>query len=69
MAGFDPKILFSSLILGILLVATSAIGIQKYDEDKQGGTNKTFLIVTLVFGLIGVLMALVGGGLTLKNRA
>ena len=64
--AFNLKMLFGSLVLGILLVATSAIGIQKYDEDKQGGMNKSFLIFTLVMGIVGILLAFVGGGLSLR---
>ena len=65
--SFDLKMLFSSLVVSVLLVATSAIGIQKYNEDKQNTMNKNFLIITLVFGILGVLMSLFGGGKYAKN--
>lgn len=65
--AFDLKMLFSSLVISVLLVATSAIGIQKYNEDKQNTMNKNFLIVTLIFGILGVLVSLFGGGKYAKN--
>ena len=64
--AFDLKMLFGSLVMSVLLVATSAIGIQKYNEDNQTNINKNFLIFTLVFGIVGILLAFVGGGLRLK---
>jgi hypothetical protein len=64
---FDVKILFSTLVTSILLIATSSIGIQSMDSQKTGGPSKTFLIVTLVMGILGVLLTFVGGGLKLKS--
>lgn len=64
---FDVKILFSALVTSVLLIATSAIGIQSMDAQKKSGPSKTFLIVTLVMGIIGVIMSFVGGGLKYKS--
>jgi predicted membrane channel-forming protein YqfA (hemolysin III family) len=63
----DYKIIFSSLVASVLLIATSSIGIQSLDQQKKSGMNKTFLIVALVIGIIGVIMALAGGGLKYKS--
>jgi predicted membrane channel-forming protein YqfA (hemolysin III family) len=63
----DYKIIFSSLVVSVLLIATSSIGIQSLDQQKKSGMNKTFLIVTLVIGIIGVIMAMAGGGLKYKS--
>lgn len=64
----DYKVIFSTLIVSVLLIATSSIGIQSLDQQKKtGGTSKTFLIVTLIVGILGVIMSLAGGGL--KYRA
>ncbi len=65
--AFDLKMLFGSLVMSVLLVATSAIGIQKFNEDKQTNLNKNFLIFTLVMGIVGILVAFVGGGLRLRG--
>jgi len=65
--AFDLKMIFSTLVVSVLLVATSAIGIQKYNEDKQNTMNKNFLIVTLIFGILGVLLSLFGGGKYAKS--
>jgi predicted membrane channel-forming protein YqfA (hemolysin III family) len=64
---FDYKIIFSTLAISVLLIATSSIGIQSLDQQKKTGMNKTFLIVTLVIGILGVLMALAGGGLKYRS--
>lgn len=63
----DYKIIFSSLVVSVLLIATSAIGIQSLDQQKKGGMNKTFLILTLVIGILGTLMAFAGGGLKYRS--
>jgi hypothetical protein len=67
MAGLLAQ-LFGTLIVSILLIATSAIGIQKYNEDKQAGMNKNFLIFTLVFGILGVLASFGLGGLKIRGQ-
>jgi hypothetical protein len=62
----DYKVIFSTLIVSVLLIATSSIGIQSLDQQKKTGTSKTFLIVTLIVGILGVIMSLAGGGLKYK---
>ncbi len=64
--AFDLKMLFGSLVMSVLLVATSAIGIQKFNEDKQTNLNKNFLIFTLVMGIVGILLSFAGGAFKLK---
>jgi|694.fasta_scaffold14350_16 hypothetical protein len=64
---FDIKTLFSTLVVSILLIATSSLGIQSMDAQKKGGASKSFLIATLVFGIVGVIMSFVGGGLKYKS--
>jgi uncharacterized membrane protein YfcA len=59
---FDYKFIFSTLILAVLLIATSSIGIQSLDQQKKtGGPSKIFLFVSLGVGLLGVLLSLGGG--------
>jgi uncharacterized membrane protein len=57
----DYKFIFSTLIMAVLLIATSSIGIQSLDQQKKAGTSKTFLFVALGVGLLGVLLSLAGG--------
>lgn len=63
------KFLFSALIISVLLVATSAIGIQSMNDPAKGSTtmNKNFLIFTLVFGVLGILVSLAGGMKSLRG--
>lgn len=63
------KFLFSALVISVLLTATSAIGIQAMDDPKKGAKpmNKNFLIVTLVFGIVGILVSLFGGARALRG--
>lgn len=52
------------LLISVCLVATSAAGIQCYNENaewskpQQKQTNKNFLIFTLVSGIVGILAAI-----------
>lgn len=63
------KFLFSALVISVLLVASSAIGIQTMDNPSKGATkmNKNFLIAMLVFGVVGILMSLAGGVKSLRS--
>jgi hypothetical protein len=64
---FDYKIIFSTLVVSVLLIATSSIGIQSMDQQKKSGASKTFLILTLIIGILGVLISLAGGGLKYRR--
>lgn len=62
--------LFLLLIISVCVLATSAIGIKcMNDNEKYGNENsssKNFLIVTVVSGVIGILLAL--GGMAMELR-
>lgn len=62
------KYIFSALVISLLLLATSAIGIQTMEDPAKGKTttNKNFLIFTLVFAVIGTLVSLLGAFKMLK---
>lgn len=51
-----------SLLISVCLVATSAIGIQCMNDNKDYGekknTNKQFLIFTVVCGILGILASI-----------
>ena len=55
--------------MSVFLVASSAIGVQTMNDPKNGKTtlNKNFLIFTLVFGILGILMSLFGGFKSLRK--
>ena len=57
------KFLFSALVISVLLVASSAIGIQAMNDPKKGATqmNQNFLIAMLVFGVLGIILSFAGG--------
>ena len=52
------------LLISVCLVATSAAGIQCYNENakwsepKEKQTNKNFLIFTVVSGVLGILASI-----------
>ena len=49
------------LLLSVLLVATSAIGIQCYNtSNKKEDTNKRFLITMLIISILGIFAAAFG---------
>ena len=60
-----------SLLISVCLVATSAIGIQCMNDNKDYGTkkntNKQFLIFTVVCGVLGIIASLVGMYLDFKS--
>lgn len=63
------KYIFSALVISLLLLASSAIGIQTMDDPAKGktSTNKNFLIFTLVFAVLGTLISLLSAFKMLKS--
>jgi hypothetical protein len=46
---------FMTLLIGVLLIATTSIGIKCENECKKSGSNKNFLIFMLVMGILAVI--------------
>lgn len=71
MAASDYVFGIVSLLISVCLVATSAIGIQCMNENKDYGekkkVNKQFLIFTVVCGVLGILASI--GSMVMEARS